>query len=270
MPKKVQSSCLREFKVPRTLANWLENADLTPKTRFFLDDFDRLLDYCWQNNGMVLLPITRYFPRDAVSAMNQLLHEPDLFKERITQLSTSFVHFFYCAAWFLGLFDIAPGLKLVMLERALTFSVCSALQKFTILFDSLWSKIRWQALQGNPNGRPDGVQDYRNQLAYFLARINVGERIKFRSLLAGSATNSAENDKEMVCLDTLNFTMNHGVFPNRIMPLLKRMDLVDFDYVKPGEMHASHYFLEISWIQVMPIGKKIFRSIGNLREPRSR
>ncbi|HME55525.1 MAG TPA: hypothetical protein VKM55_25190 [Candidatus Lokiarchaeia archaeon] len=270
MPKKVQPSYLREFKVPKILANRLETVDLTLKARAFIEDFDRLLDYCTQTDGIVLLPISRYFSKDAVSAMNQLLHEPDLFKERITQLSTSFVHFFYCAAWFLGLFDIAPGLKLMMSNRAMAFSECSGLQKFTILFDSLWNKIRWQALQGNPNGRPDGVQDYRNQLAYFLARINVGERINFRSLLAGSETKSADNYKEMVCLDTLDFTMKHGVFPTRIMPILKRMDLLDFDYMKPGERHASPYFLEISWIQVMPIGKRIFTSIGNLREPRSR
>lgn len=59
-----------------------------------------------------------------------------------------------------------------------------------------------------------------------------------------------------------------GVFRSRIMPILKRMDLVDFEHVQPVETLASRYFREISWIQVTSLGKKIFKSIGNLREHR--
>ena len=77
MSRKIQKSYLREFKISETLANRLHDADLTPKIRVFLEDFNRLLDYCWQNNGMVLLPFSRYFPGYAVAAMNQLLHDPD-------------------------------------------------------------------------------------------------------------------------------------------------------------------------------------------------
>jgi hypothetical protein len=60
----------------------------TPKAVEFVDDFARMLKFCMASKEISLLPITSYFPGEIVYALNQLLHDPEMEVDKITQLRT--------------------------------------------------------------------------------------------------------------------------------------------------------------------------------------
>ena len=244
----------------------MTNADLTPKIQSFVDDFTRAVDYCIQHHGIILLPFTGYFPGNVVSDLNLSTHNPEPIQEKVTQLNTMFVHLFYCVGRAMGLFSVATGLRFTVSERTSIFLAGSALQQFTIILDGVWNKMGWGMLPGKMNGRPGSVQASRNQLAYFLGRETAGKDVDFDKFFILPKKGFLENELDV--LDSLRLSIPQSIFTGRIMPVLKRMDLVDFEYKIPVHKNKSRNMLKISWFYVTAIGRKIFRAVGNLKECR--
>ena len=229
-------------------------------TMTFLDDFSRLLDYCLQHDGMKLSSQTVHFGTTIVREMNALLHEPEPLRSTAKQPDSVFIHPFYLVARKLDLFNITANLKLQISPNARQFKELPKVEQFITILNAFWNKINWIDLNNGFSGRPEWAQKSRKQFSSFLQSIEPGYNYNYANLLNEKHAEifNQEHDFDSPFDD---WQFKFGVFPERVIPALKTMGLLDFQYAKP----LDSQFRDVKYVdslEMTPFGKIVFDELN--------
>lgn len=235
------------------------NEDLSSSS--VLNDFQTFLTYLSAHNGMKLTAANSFIVRKHVFALNKLMSNPEELKSTANQPDSRTIHLFYNVCKTLNLFVVREKNTLEVTPRIDLFSRLSSKEQFVVLFDAMWNETRWEKiLPPHTGGRPEYVQEERDNIASALSKCAVGEKYPFVEWLKEFCREQVNAEDELsVLIGAVAFVCS--VFDERIAPALKLFGLLDFGYEKDRKEYAVNHGCGIEWFAITKLGKKIFDGI---------
>ncbi|MHA1792086.1 MAG: hypothetical protein ACTSVI_05530 [Promethearchaeota archaeon] len=251
------------IKLPEYLVGLRDKIKLTRKAAVFAEDFNKLVDYCIDNDNLSLTKNRSFFKRKQVQAMNALLQEPEALSRNANQYNSSFIHLFYWVSKTLGIFTVTKKARMHVTPIARSFHRLPEKERFLIIFDALWNKISWgdyyfPLMAGCREWRlPD-----RKRAAVALCAINRDFLLYHDAVRSNHGKLKDKNRDSTSLLLSLNAFIKIGFFPERIIPALHVMDLVQYIREDPSSRMQGDRGLSVRNINVTPLGEKILGFIG--------
>ena len=272
---------LNNISIPDYFQTTAQNLRLNQTAMNFLQDFNMFLSYCVENNNMKLTKAHGFLLRKHVHTMNEKLLLPEELKLTINQPDAKIIHLFYVLSISIGLLEISSQYRLVSSRLMPVYQNLSQLKKFLLLIETLWNQTEWKILlKPYSGGRPEWSQNSRKTIEKAISEATLNHRYQYKDYLmkCGNMVGSKIShnyQNEPLTLDMFtetllteefgnshsSFIFNWGVIPERIIPALQQMGLIQFGRRHADDSDRRFNELPVEWIVIAPLGKHIFSAI---------
>jgi hypothetical protein len=267
--------------IPDYFQSITQNLRLNQTAMNFLQDFNMFLLYCVENHNMKLTKAYAFLLRKHIHKINEKLLHPEELKPTINQPDAKIIHLFYILSLSAGLLEISSQYRLVSSRLMPEYQNLSQSKKFFLLIDTLWNQAEWKILlKPYSGGRPEWSQNSRKTIEKAISEAIPNHQYQYEDYLKKSgyimklknAHNYQNKDLTLgMFMETQlteefgnsfsSFIYNWGVVPERILPALQQMGLIQFGYMYEDDSDSGLKELAVEWIVIAPLGKQIFSAI---------
>lgn len=271
----------KNIPIPDYFQSITQNLRLNQTAMNFLQDFNMFLSYFVENHNMKLTKAYAFLLRKHIHKINEKLLHPEELKPTINQPDAKLIHLFYILSLSAGLLEISSQYRLVSSRLMPEYQNLSQSKKFFLLIDTLWNQTEWKILlKPYSGGRPEWSQNSRKTIEKAISEAIPNHQYQYEDYLKKSGyimkLNNAHNYqnedltlgmfmetqlKEEFGNSFSSFIYNWGVVPERILPALQQMGLIQFGYMYEDDSDSGLKELAVEWIDITQLGKHIFSAI---------